>query len=76
MYYKYYINMNERGEFNADVRAEDGTTVFEICDMDHLWELIDAGFMYDSKDLDGLLDYLCGIGVLGNGDNDRLVSGN
>ena len=76
MYYKYYVNLDERGEFNADVRSPDGTTIFEIADTDHMWELIDAGFMQNNKDLDGLLDYMCGIGILGDGDNDRLVSGN
>lgn len=76
MIFKYYINIDERGDFNADVRSEDGTSLFEIHDIDHLWELIDDGFMQNKKDLDGLLDYLCGIGILGSGDNDRLVSGN
>ena len=76
MYYKYYVNLDERGEFNADVRAEDGTSVFEIHDIDHLYELVDGGFMQNKKDLGGLLDYLCGIGILGSGDNDRIVSGN
>jgi hypothetical protein len=76
MYYKYYVNLDERGDFNADVRAPDGTSVFEICDAEHLWELVDGGFMQNKEDLDGLMDYLCGIGILGSDDDDRLVSGN
>lgn len=73
MIFKYYINLDERGDFNADVRAPDGTTVFEIHDVDHMHELVDDGFMHGKKDISGLFDYLCGIGLLG--DDDRLVSG-
>lgn len=76
MIFKYYVNLDERGDFNADVRAPDGTTVFEIRDADHLWDLIDAGFMSGKRDLEGLTDYLAGIGTIGSGDDDRLVSGN
>ena len=28
--YKYYINLDERGEFNADIRDENETTIVEI----------------------------------------------
>lgn len=74
MILKYYINLHERGEFNADVRSTEGVTVFEITDSDHMWELVEDGFMHDYRDLDGLADYLCTIGLIN--DDDRIVSGN
>lgn len=74
MYYKYYVNMDERGDFSADVRNDKGETVFEIADVDHLWELIDAGYMAGKRDLEGLSEYLYGTGVLT--EHDRLVTGN
>ena len=74
MIYKYYININERGDFNADVRAPDGTTVFEIQNADHMWELVEDGFMHDGEDISGLFEHLCTIGLVT--DNDRIVSGN
>lgn len=45
MYYKYYINLDERGEFYADIREDGGKTVFEIADADHMWEPIEDGWM-------------------------------
>jgi hypothetical protein len=73
--FKYYINLNERGDFNADVRAEDGTSVFEIISLEHMWEMMEDGWMRDKRDLNGLCEYLTyHVNVMT--DEDRLVSGN
>lgn len=74
MIFKYYVNLDERGDFNADVRDQNGTSVYEIHDADHLWEMIDAGYLEGKRDLTGLQDYL--VGTLVMGEDDRLVSGN
>ena len=56
--FTYYINLDERGEFNADVRNWQGRTVFEIPDAQSLTSLIDDGFMTGKDDLVGLHAYL------------------
>lgn len=73
MIFKYYINLDERGDFNADVRDPEGVTIYEIHGGDHLWEMIEDGYMENKRDLSGLQDYL--VGMLMMGDDDRLVSG-
>lgn len=55
----YSINLDERGDFYADVRQEDGQTIFEI----HGADLIEDGFMRNKHDLDGLLSHLVELGV-------------
>lgn len=61
--YEYYINLDERGEFYADVRDEDGQTVFEIKGP----EGIEAAFMNGPNDLRGLGQYLRIMGVISKG---------
>lgn len=73
MYYKYYINLDERGEFYANVREDGGKIVFEITDYDHLWELIEGAWMEDKQDTHGLREYLIQNHIMT--DEDRLVSG-
>lgn len=60
----YYINLDERGEFNADVRDEDGKTVFEIDGFD----IFEDGFMHNSEDLDGLEEYLTDLEIIDEDD--------
>jgi hypothetical protein len=39
--FKYYVNLDERGEFYADVRNEQGKTVYEI-------DTAEAHWLYDT----------------------------
>lgn len=54
MKYSYFINLDERGEFYADVRNESDKTVLEIHDT---W-IFEDGFMADKLDMDGLHEYM------------------
>lgn len=56
---KYYINLDERGEFHADVRRDD-KTIFEIKG----FEIFEDGVMKHKNDLEGLFDYLNHLGLL------------
>ena len=64
----YYVNLNERGSFYADVRNEQGTTVFEVRDGNELGEdessLVEDGFMRHNEDLEGLQSYLQSLGII------------
>ena len=68
--FEYYVNLDERGEFFADVRSADGDTVFEI----HGFDIFEDGFMRHKGDLAGLLDYLVSMGIAAK--NDRLIAAN
>ncbi len=61
----YFVNCDERGEFRADVRAQDDRTLHEVVsDEDgEIWE-IESGFMADPHDVSGLYDMLVENGVL------------
>jgi hypothetical protein len=61
----YYINLNERGSFNADVRDMDGKTLLEVAsDEDgEVWQVED-GFMKDCSDVSGLTEYAVSAGIL------------
>jgi hypothetical protein len=65
-HYLYYINLDERGGFYADVRGKNGKTVLEIRGGNELPEgessLVDDGFMRNFRDIDGLRDYMRSIG--------------
>lgn len=66
--YGYYINLDERGNFYADVRDKDGETVFEIRAGESLGEndssIFEDGFMRNKHDLSGLTEYLRSLGVI------------
>jgi len=72
--YEYYVNLDERGEFNADVRNENGDTMFQIHDADELESMVDFGFMKHGKDLNGLVEYLQMICMMHK--EDKLVKAN
>jgi hypothetical protein len=65
--FHYFIDLDERGEFHADVRNKNGDTVFEIDGFD----FFEDGWMKHKKDLDGLEWYLKDLGIMKKGD--RLV---
>jgi len=67
--FEFFINLDERGEFFADVRDPDGKTVHEI----RGFEVFEDGFMRHKKDLDGLRTQLIDNGVIS--DDDALVMG-
>mgnify|MGYP000914875015 CR=1 FL=1 len=68
--YTYHINLDERGEFFADVRDQDDNTVYEIHlpDSDGGSGIIGDGFMKHERDVAGLERYLKQIGIMQNHD--------
>jgi len=60
----YFVNLNERGCFYADVRDEQDNTVYEIFDVEHVIDLIENGYVRHMADLEGLRDYLIEISVI------------
>ena len=67
--YFYHINLDERGEFYADVRRNDEETVFEIKGFD----IFKDGFMKNSRDMDGLKQYLTSLGTINEQDELKYV---
>lgn len=66
--YGYYINLDERGYFHADVRDADGRSVYEIRAGNSLGEdeadIFEDGFMRNKNDLAGLTEYLRELGLI------------
>lgn len=63
----YYVNLDERGDFYADVRNPSGETIFEIrSGEDGSIALIEDGFMRHKTDLDGLAGHLVDLGLIGS----------
>lgn len=64
----WYIDLDERGSFRADVRDEAGNTVYEVSAGDELGEdetsVFDDGYMRDKHDLAGLQAYLRDLKVI------------
>lgn len=61
----YFVNLDERGEFYANVRDVDGETVYEVrSDEGGSISLIEDGFMSHKEDLSGLEEYLQDMGVI------------
>jgi len=76
--YKYYINLDERGCFYADVRNQNEKTIFEIKAGDELPEgetsIFEDGFMKNKNDLNGLKSYLVSLGIINK--DATIVKGN
>ena len=64
MTYTYHINLDERGEFFADVHNEREQTVFEI----HGGEIFEDGFMRHKTDVESLREYLDALNILDDAD--------
>ena len=56
----YFINLDERGEFYADVRDGSNNTILEIKGFD----IFEDGWMRNKNDLMGLRNHLVGLGVM------------
>jgi hypothetical protein len=67
-HFGYYINLDERGSFLADVRNREGHTIYEIRAGDEIGpdetSIFEDGFMSDKHDVEGLQDYLIDLGVI------------
>ena len=70
--YTYFVNLNERDIFNADVRNFKGETIFTINNQNDteensedgsLW-IVESGYMDNPEDIDGLLGYLIDMGIV------------
>lgn len=68
--YYYFVNLDERGEFAADVRDENDKTVWETKGN----EVFEDGFMKNKNDLVGLKEYLVQLGIMNP--SDKLLSSN
>lgn len=70
--YGFYIDLDERGSFIADVRDANDKVVFEVRAGNELGEdetsIFDDGFMRDKNDLQGLQAYLVDLKVIGTDD--------
>jgi len=62
---RYFINLDEPGEFYADVRDDSNNTIFEIRGFD----IFEDGWMRNKNDLKGLKSYLADLGVMKDSDN-------
>jgi hypothetical protein len=67
--YTFHVNLDERGMFYADVRNQNGRTLFEIkidesLPDDEQSNPIEDGWMKHGRDLDGLRAYLIHLGVV------------
>jgi hypothetical protein len=61
----FYINLDERGAFYADLRDENEESLYEIhSEDDGSISLIEDGFMRHKEDLDGLQAYLVDMGMI------------
>jgi hypothetical protein len=76
--YYYFINLDERGAFYADVRDKNDKTIFEIRDGyllgDDESSIFEDGFMKNKNDLAGLKNYLISIGIMNQ--QQVLIKGN
>lgn len=64
--FEYFVNKDERGEFEADIRDKKGKTVWEG-DTEVFREMIEDGYMKHKDDLKGLVSYLIDMKVLPRG---------
>ena len=65
----YYVNLDERGSFYADVRDIRDNTIYEVSSDDEdgtVWE-VESGFMSDPHDLEGLAGYLAEMSIIAKG---------
>lgn len=63
--FHYFIDLDERGEFYADIRDNEGNTVYEIkTNEEGTIDLIDNGFIKNTKDLLGLEKYLKKMNII------------
>lgn len=61
--YGLYINLDERGSFNADVRDLNDKTLFQIEDGD-AFEMHEQGLIRDLRNPDDYEDYMRDVGLI------------
>lgn len=66
--YEYFINLDERGEFEADVRDDTGNTVFDFGP-----DIFEDGWVKHKRDLAGLAEFLVHLGIMKH--DDHLIKG-
>lgn len=66
----FFVNLDERGDFYADVRNSEGKTVLEIKTGPNGEppELIESGYMTNKQDIQGLTDYMREMSLIGKED--------
>ena len=75
MHYKYVIDLDERGQFQAHVEDHDGKTVWEVSYPEYYQDdetgeemenstIFEDGYMKDTEDIDGLEKYLKQMGTM------------
>jgi len=65
--YRYYINLDERGSFYADVRDSHDKTVYEIKiegDPENDSTVFEDGYMNNKDDIEGLEEYLKNLRII------------
>lgn len=70
--YGYSINLDERGEFHADVRDLADHSVFHIVSIDDLQSSVEMGLLRHKDDYQGLERHLREVGIIG--DNADIVA--
>jgi hypothetical protein len=64
--YGLYINLDERGSFNADVRDLNDKTIFQVID-DDAFEMSEQGLIRDLHSPDDYEDYMRDVGLIPKG---------
>lgn len=70
--YRYHINLDERGEFYADVRDPFGETVFEI-NTEAAYGLVEGGMVKDVRNPSKIKEHLVYLNFIDDGD--EVISG-
>lgn len=75
--YQYFVNADERGTFNADVRNFQGKSIFEINiegGESKPSDIFEDGYMKHKNDIAGLTEYLRDVDIIGI--HDEIIKGN
>jgi hypothetical protein len=63
--YNYIVDLDERGEFSAHVETKQGKIIFNLhTDQDGFLDLVEDGYMRNTKDTQGLKSYLVDMGMI------------
>lgn len=62
--YGYYVDLDERGVFQASVRDEDDSIIYSIDTSEDTFDIFECGFMRNTSDIQGLTGYLVDMEVI------------